>query len=66
MHLLRKIHVLASFNFAAVMVADKLWGLSCIFGCWRSITKAFVWGIGSIGKPASFLSYSKFLWSLPF
>ena len=28
MHLLRKIHVLASFNFAAVMVADNSWGLS--------------------------------------
>ena len=28
MHLLRKIHVLASFKFAAVMVADNSWGLS--------------------------------------
>ena len=28
MHLLRKIHVLASFNFAAVMVVDNSWGLS--------------------------------------
>ena len=38
----------------------------CIFGCWRSITKAFAWGIGSISKSAPFLSYPKFLWSLPF